>query len=149
MSEGKTESPRPASGVGTSKEELGKWLREQDPEARRAWVVQEIGNPRKALDVAKRAHFQPNEARELVEATVAGANPSTMRCWVEFYASVAGLRRTLRMLEQWTKAGYRDRVQMAAYWVGQVPEARTEAGKKLLAAERERRRVVASKPQGR
>lgn len=128
------------SDPNVTNEEIGRWLREQPISARAEWVLEHIGDPLGAFDVAKRAGFRAHQARELVEKTVHRADASTIRWWVEFYSNVAGLRRTLQMLDEWEDEGHRERVGMAGYWLSSVSQAQTEEGRAILAQARRKRK---------
>jgi hypothetical protein len=135
----------PPSRDMVTNQELARSLRTLPSAEKAAWVKEHLAqDPLGAFDVAKRIGFRSEEARMIVESTIEFADASSIRWWVDFYASVAGLRRVLRLLDSWYETGYVERAGMAAYWVGSLPGASSPAGRELISKYRRKHRDAGS-----
>jgi hypothetical protein len=120
---------------GASPVEFARWLRQCTPEERLAWVIATaMESPDFAFNVGKRLGLKKREARKVVEETIECSDVSTIRCWIEFYANVAGIGGAVELLDDWRRLGLEERAGRAAYWLDTIDLANTPEAREILAA---------------
>jgi hypothetical protein len=124
---------QPPPEGGQTNVDIGRWLRGQSDEDKRAWFLEHMPqHPYATYDIARRGGFLKAQAKELVEATVRSADASTIRWWLQFFADVAGLRSTLALFDEWKQRGEAQLVNLAGYWLGYLKQVQTPEGLRIV-----------------